>query len=170
VTYPITQADIDAGSIENSATAIAQDPSGGAVSDTSDAGDETNETPGADGSTDGDPTNDPTVTAIGQVRDFTIAKTATGFTFELPGDTATYEYVVTNTGNITLTDAITVTDNLIPAGDISCPALPASKPVSRDYQDVHRHKLQRRWRRAHLYVRRPQYRQSDTDRDDGSHR
>jgi len=125
VVYAITQPDIDAGVIENSAVASASDPSGGPLSDTSDAGDETDETPGADGGTDGDPSNDPTVTAIGQTRDFTIAKTATSFTFELPGDTAEYEYLVTNTGNVTLTDAISINDNLIPSGDISCPALPA---------------------------------------------
>ena len=50
-------------------------------------------------------------------------KTATDVNFELPGDVTTYEYVVTNTGNVTLTDPITVTDNLI--SSVSCPALPA---------------------------------------------
>ena len=43
--------------------------------------------------------------------------------FELPGDVTTYEYVVTNTGNVTVTAPITVTDNLI--SNVICPALPA---------------------------------------------
>jgi uncharacterized repeat protein (TIGR01451 family) len=125
VAYAITQDDIDAGSVQNSAVAAGQDPTGGAVSDTSDAGDEASETPDANGNTDGDTTNDPTVTAINQVRDFTVDKTAMSFAFEQPGDTAMYGYVVTNTGNVTLTDAIVINDNLIAPSDISCPALPA---------------------------------------------
>ncbi|MGY3795915.1 DUF7507 domain-containing protein, partial [Aquimarina sp. 433] len=61
----ITQANIDAGFIENSATATGDSPSGtDDVTDVSDAGDETVETPNGDGSTDSDPTNDPTVTTI----------------------------------------------------------------------------------------------------------
>jgi len=51
-----------------------------------------------------------------------MTKTATSVNFEQPGDITTYDYVVTNTGNTTLTDPIAVTDNLIP--NVNCPALP----------------------------------------------
>ncbi|NNK39323.1 MAG: gliding motility-associated C-terminal domain-containing protein, partial [Winogradskyella sp.] len=60
-TYTITQFDVDLGYIENSAIATGQNPAGNDVSDISDAGDELTETPNGDGTTDGDPTNDPTI-------------------------------------------------------------------------------------------------------------
>ncbi len=54
-----------AGFIENSAIATGDSPTGiDDVSDVSDAGDEAVETPNGDGSTDGDATNDPTVTSL----------------------------------------------------------------------------------------------------------
>jgi uncharacterized repeat protein (TIGR01451 family) len=52
-----------------------------------------------------------------------VVKTATAVTFTTPGDTADFDYVVTNTGNTRLTGPITVTDNLIPS--VSCPAVAA---------------------------------------------
>jgi len=42
-----------------------------------------------------------------------IEKNATDVNFTLPGDIVTYEYIVTNSGNVTITDPITVNDNLI---------------------------------------------------------
>jgi uncharacterized repeat protein (TIGR01451 family) len=98
--YTVTQADIDAGDVTNIATANAT-PAGGTL------------TP---------PTDTVTVTAD-QTPGMGVVKTATTVNFELPGDITTYEYVVTNTGNTTLTDPITVTDNLITT--VTCPALPA---------------------------------------------
>jgi len=98
--YSVTQADLDAGEVTNNASATAT-PAGGTL------------TP---------PTDDVTIAADQQPALETV-KTATDVNFELPGDIVTYEYAVTNTGNITLTDAITVTDNLIDT--INCPALPA---------------------------------------------
>ena len=99
-TYTVTQADLDAGSVTNMASATGT-PSGGSL------------TP---------PTDSATVDADRQPSLETV-KTATSVNFEQPGDVTTYQYVVTNTGNVTLTDPITVTDNLISA--VSCPALPA---------------------------------------------
>ena len=98
--YAVTQADLDAGDVTNIASATAT-PAGGTL------------TP---------PTDDLTITADQQPSMETV-KTATDINFEVPGDITTYEYVVTNTGNVTLTDPITVTDNLI--STVTCPALPA---------------------------------------------
>jgi len=42
------------------------------------------------------------------------------------GQTATYDYLVTNTGNVTITAPITINDNLIPASGITCDPFPAA--------------------------------------------
>ena len=83
VTQTIAEADLTAGFIENSATATGDSPSGtDDVSDVSDAGDEAVETPNGDGTTDGDSTNDPTVTTLGSnpiiAEDDTYNATSTG--------------------------------------------------------------------------------------------
>jgi uncharacterized repeat protein (TIGR01451 family) len=96
----VSQIDIDAGSVVNNAAATG-DPSGGVLTD---------------------PTAQETVDAI-QSPAFDIEKNAVTVNFVSPGDISSYEYVITNTGNVTLTDPITVTDNLIPV--VTCPALPA---------------------------------------------
>jgi len=92
----VTQADIDAGQIENIAT-----------------------------STDGNATSAPVSRTVFATRVSTllIEKSATNVNFTLPGDVTSYEYVVTNTGNITITDPISVSDNFI--SNVTCPALPA---------------------------------------------
>ncbi|MEJ6399509.1 DUF7507 domain-containing protein, partial [Yoonia sp. 208BN28-4] len=107
-TYAVTQDDIDAGEVINSATA--------------DAGDLTT------------PPSTVTVPAL-QKPSLETVKRATSITVDGTVDTdlratsfvvgavVAYDYTVTNTGNTTLTDAITVSDNLIDA--VSCPALPA---------------------------------------------
>ncbi|WP_299439591.1 gliding motility-associated C-terminal domain-containing protein, partial [uncultured Aquimarina sp.] len=114
----ITQADIDAGFIENSATATGDSPLGGPddVSDDSDAGDEGVETPDGDGSTDMDPTNDPTVTPITPAPSLSVIKTVR-ISGSVLNDVIEYDIVVTNTGNVTLTD-IEVTDANADAGSI----------------------------------------------------
>jgi gliding motility-associated-like protein/uncharacterized repeat protein (TIGR01451 family) len=113
----ITQADVDAGYIENSAIATGDSPSGtDDVVDVSDAGDETVETPNGDGTTDGDPTNDPTVTPIAQNAGMVVTKVVTTGGSAV-GDVLSYDIIVTNTGNVTLTD-IEIDDPNADAGSI----------------------------------------------------
>jgi len=122
--YTITQADVDAGGVANSAQASGSDPQGSTVTDTSDAGNESAESPALDGSVDGDPTNDPTVIFFGPAPSLSVAKRALTNGFNAIGDQLDYEYDVTNTGNVTLFDPITVSDDRI--ASVICPALPAS--------------------------------------------
>ncbi|WP_425545923.1 beta strand repeat-containing protein, partial [Aquimarina litoralis] len=113
----ITQADIDAGFIENSATATGDSPSGtDDVIDVSDAGDETVETPNGDGTTDGEPDNDPTVTDLIADPSLSVIKTIRVAGSAL-NDVIEYDIVVTNTGNVTLTD-IEITDDNADVGSI----------------------------------------------------
>ncbi|MFT6688769.1 MAG: gliding motility-associated-like protein, partial [Saprospiraceae bacterium] len=117
--HEITQDDIDLGYVENIAIGLGDSPDGtDDVGDDSDAGTDVNgdpildpegtETPDGDGTTNGDPTDDPTITVIEQASSMSLIKNQTSQEVEL-GDTLTYEIVVTNTGNTTLTD-IEITD------------------------------------------------------------
>jgi len=94
-TDTVTQADLDAGEVVNVASA-----------------------------SDGTTTSDDTSLTIEAAQEpaIGIEKTALTADFTAVGDTLSYEYLVTNTGNVTLTNAITVTDNRI--ATVSCPALP----------------------------------------------
>ncbi len=83
-TYTIKQADIDAGSVTNTATAHAN----GVDSNQAQA----------------------TVTAV-QGPALSLVKTTTTASFSLAGDKINYKYVLTNTGNATLTGPFTITDN-----------------------------------------------------------
>ena len=94
--YTTTQADLDAGKVTNIATA----KTGPVVS----------------------PAVFVTVTAT-QTPALTVVKAATVTTYAAVGDLIPYTYKVTNTGNTTLTVAITVADDKIAA--VSCPALPS---------------------------------------------
>ncbi|MDP2081509.1 MAG: hypothetical protein U0934_17455, partial [Pseudotabrizicola sp.] len=101
--YTTTQADVDAGGVTNTADAAAQDPDGATVTSAQDS---------------------VTVPAI-RTPALSISKSADAASLDplnfLVGNTVTYTYVVENTGNVTLTDPVTVSDNLTP---VSCPALP----------------------------------------------
>ncbi len=113
-TYAITQADINAGFVDNQASVVGDDPAGQAVEDDSDTSNpaDTNETGGPD---------DPTNTPIDNEANISIVKSATDgsdIQYVLEGNTATFEITVTNTGSITL-DNITVTDPLSPNCDNS---------------------------------------------------
>ncbi len=63
-TYDLVQADLDKGYVENTAEVSGDDPDSSPVTDTSDAGSETKETFDGEGNTNGDPTDDPTVTVV----------------------------------------------------------------------------------------------------------
>jgi hypothetical protein len=104
-TYNITQDDLDAGFVDNTATATGEDPNEKEVTDTDDA---QVEGPKADG-------------------DIRISKTAVPSTYKKSGDTITYTYVVTNTGNVTLTN-VTVTEDSVDFSGAG--SLPLPKYVS----------------------------------------
>ncbi len=94
--YIITQADIDGGSVVNTASATS-----GTVTS---------------------PTTTHTLTAT-QTRALTVVKSTTSTGYAAVGATIPYSYSVTNSGNTTLTSAVTVADSKI--ASVSCPALPA---------------------------------------------
>ena len=97
--YSVTQSDIDAGTVQNTATASGQDPAGNTITDDSDsanAGDDS----GAD--------NDPTNTALPRAPLWTIDKSTTS-TPSAAGQTLIYNFALTNTGNTSI-EAITVAD------------------------------------------------------------
>ena len=91
-TYTITQADLDAGSVTNTATAT-----NGTVTSNEDS---------------------ETVTAV-QNAALTLVKTATPGTYSAVGDVISYSYMVTNSGNVTLAGPFTVSDN---KATVTCPA------------------------------------------------
>jgi uncharacterized repeat protein (TIGR01451 family) len=94
-TYTLTQADVDAGTVVNTATASGKDPRNTTVS-------------GTDGET----------VSLANVPSLAISKATTTASFDAVGNILSYQYTVTNTGNRTLTTAIDVTDNKI--GTFSC--------------------------------------------------
>jgi uncharacterized repeat protein (TIGR01451 family) len=96
-TYTVTQADLDAGAVTNIASGFVD-----AVAS---------------------PIVQLSVPAVKNPAMTVEKKAVSGTTFTAVGDIVSYEYIVTNTGNVTLTDAITVTDNLV--STVNCPVLPA---------------------------------------------
>ena len=106
-TYAVTQADLNAGSIDNTATATGTPPSGPAVvSDPSSA----------------------TVTAD-ENPDLTLVKSASPTSVSAANDVVTYSFAVTNSGNVTLTD-ITVQETAFSgtgtAPVVTCPTAPVA--------------------------------------------
>ncbi|RVT78391.1 DUF11 domain-containing protein [Flavobacterium sufflavum] len=99
-THVITQADVDAGKVTNQATVTAKDPQNNDISDLS-------------GTTIG--TNDSTETPVTQTPAIALVKTAVYNGNPLKasvGDTITYTFTVSNTGNTTLTNVV-VSDPMI---------------------------------------------------------
>jgi uncharacterized repeat protein (TIGR01451 family) len=95
--YTITQADLDAGSVTNIATASAEPPAGTVLV----------------------PVTDTETVAASATPTLTLDKTAvSGTPYDAVGDVVSYEYVVTNTGNVTIS-ALTVTDDKI--ATVTCP-------------------------------------------------
>ncbi|MCB0582061.1 MAG: DUF11 domain-containing protein [Phaeodactylibacter sp.] len=111
----LAQADLDAGSYSNTATATGQDPNGTPITDGSD--DPDTATP-----------NDPTVTPLPQNPELTTEKVdfpdygANG-TPDI-GDVIDYQITVTNTGNVTITN-VTISDPML-SGLLCSPAAPAT--------------------------------------------
>src|SRR5439155_588479 len=100
-THTITQADIDAGSITNKATA-----SGNGLTSTEVSA---------------------TVTA-NQTKAITLVKSASPTTYNAVGQVITYTYIITNSGNTTLAGPFTVTDDK--QGTIPCGTGPLAPSAS----------------------------------------
>ena len=132
-TYTLVQADIDAGLVDNQAGVIAEDPFGNALDDVSDNAAGADGTDGADNSLGSDGSGNVTSVLLAAEPELAMVKTLaapipTVFTDAPPNNVLSYELKVTNTGNITIpsTDTLTISDNIIAAGDLSCPAIPAA--------------------------------------------
>jgi uncharacterized repeat protein (TIGR01451 family) len=96
--YTATQADVDAGSVTNSATASGTNPQGVGI---------------------GSNSSSVTVDASDATSSLSLTKSTTSTGYGAAGDTIDYEYVVTNTGTTTESD-IAVSDNLVPS--VICPS------------------------------------------------
>ena len=107
--HTITQADINAGGISNTAVANGTDPTGNPVSDISDNGDDT----------DGNTTDDPTVVPIAPAAALDVVKTVLQ-AGDTVGDVVTFRIAATNTGNVDFRD-VRIIDTLtrIDGTDIS---------------------------------------------------
>ena len=119
-TYTVTQADVDNGSVTDTATASGTPPSGPA---------------GDLAAVDGVSVPVPAGPAI------TIVKSATPAQVHAAGDVVTYRFTVTNTGNVTLT-GVAVTDTQAPPADqarLSAGHLPGHHPGAGRVDDLHRH-------------------------------
>ena len=102
-TYTVTQADVDAGAVANTATVSGLDPSNAPVSQTASA----------------------TVSAD-QSASLALTKTATPASGVTAGDVVTYSFHGTNTGRVTL-HGVTVTDPMGGLSAVACtPAAPAT--------------------------------------------
>jgi uncharacterized repeat protein (TIGR01451 family) len=101
-TYTVTQTDIDAGTITNTAHATGTDPAGNEVVSNDDDAD---------------------VTAV-RTPAMTIVKTADTRLVTAVGQTVTYSYLVTNTGNVTLTAVGVVETSFSGAGRAPLPTCP----------------------------------------------
>lgn len=124
-TYLITQADIDAGGIDNQAIGSGTDPDGSVVDDLSDTSN-----PNDPNETGGD--NDPTFTSIGPDPCISLTK---GSELDVgadgiatAGDIITYTYEVMNCGNVTLTDTEIIEEDMTFTGTGSLPVPPAVVP------------------------------------------
>ncbi len=123
--YPLTQAELDAGRIDATATTAASAPDGDPVSDISDDPADATE---ADPEGDGEP-DDPTVLLLPQNAVLALEKSgivddADGNGFADPGEGLLYSFTVENTGNVTVDDVTPSDpgprfDGHAPAGSLS---------------------------------------------------
>ena len=111
-TYTLTQADVDAGVVDNTATVTGTDPNDTEVEATD--------------------TDSVSITAAPAI---TLDKQASAPSGNTAGDTVDYSFVVENTGNVTLT-GITVDDPLV--GAVDCPVTTLAPAESHDlHGDLH---------------------------------
>ena len=94
--YEVTQADVDAGKVDNTVTATADDAADRQASQS---------------------------TTVAQERELTLEKTATEQSFGEVGETIGYTYTVSNSGTVTLAGTVTIADDKIASG-ITCEAVP----------------------------------------------
>ena len=114
-TYALQQADIDAGVVDNLAVASGEAPGGDPDDPTDDVTDDDTHTEDV-----------PAAPAIDLVKTAALTTDADGSDAASPGDTLTYTFTVTNTGNVTLSD-VTVTDPLTGLSALTCtPTQPAT--------------------------------------------
>src|SRR5699024_2494238 len=113
-TYVLAQADVDAARVDNTATTTGTTPAGGTVIDTDDV-----------------TVLVPAAPQIDLVKTGALAEGAAG----VAGDDVVYSFVVTNTGNVTLTD-VTVADDLEGLSAIAYGAWPAATGVLAPGQSV----------------------------------
>ncbi len=95
--YTVSQADVDAGSVTNTATANGTNPQDTTITSNS---------------------SSVTVPASNATSSLSLSKTSTTSAYGAAGDTINYNYLVTNTGTTTISN-IGVTDNLV--ASVSCP-------------------------------------------------
>ncbi|MBS9773505.1 MAG: VCBS domain-containing protein, partial [Gammaproteobacteria bacterium] len=119
--YTITQPDIDAGKVVNTAEVTGKDLKGNDVTDTSDSvsnqdpktpeDNDSTTAPASDNplSKDGDTTNDPTVSPLQIDPVLELTKTSSVVQPAKVGSVVTYTFTVTNTGKVAVTD-MTITD------------------------------------------------------------
>ena len=96
-TYTVTQADVDTGSVTNTATATAANPASTTVTSNQ---------------------SSVTVPASNATSVLTLAKSTTTTDYGQAGDTLNYNYLVKNTGSTTISGVV-VADNLVPS--VTCP-------------------------------------------------
>ncbi len=99
--YTVTQADLDAGSVTNVASASTTYAAAPVTSNT-----------------------DTVTIDADQQPELTLVKTASPATYDSVGDTISYSYLLTNTGNVTLVAPFSIGDDQ--AADEACPASPTS--------------------------------------------
>lgn len=125
-TYALLQEDIDAGGVRNTAEVSATALGGFNVSDDSDDG-----IPG-----DGNTENDPTEVNVSGAPVITMTKqigAGAVLPFTAVDQLIPFEFIVTNTGTLTLTAPVTIDDPLIAAqglGGVACPAPPLAPGAS----------------------------------------